>query len=101
AGAGRLEITYRGGVALAPGSVPWRLELVEALWQAGRGGAGNAEMDRLLREAGGPRLHLRYAIELMRQDRFVDASREFERGCRGASCDAEALEAWGNALLET
>ena len=97
----RFEITYRRVLALAPGSFPLRLELVEALWQAGRGDAGNAEMDRLLREAGGPRLHLRYAIELMRQDRFVDASREFERGCRGASCDAEALEAWGNALLET
>ena len=97
----RFEATYRRVFALVPNSLPFRLELVEALWQAGRGEAGNAEMDRLLREAGGPRLHLRYAIELMRQDRFADATREFERGCRGGSCDAEALEAWGSALLET
>jgi protein O-GlcNAc transferase len=97
----RFEATYRRAIALSPGDFPLRLELVEALWQAGRGDGGNAEMDRLLREAGGPRLHLRYAFELMRQDRFADASREFERACRGAACDAEALEAWGSSLLET
>lgn len=97
----RFEAMYRRAVALSPGDFPLRVELVEALWQAGRGDRGNAEMNRLLREAGGPRLHLRFAFELMRQDRFADAAREFERVCRGASCDAEALETWGSALLET
>lgn len=97
----RFEATYRRAIALSPGELPLRLELVEALWRAGRGAAGNAGMDRLLREAAVPGLHLRYALELMRQDRFADASREFERGCRGAPCDAEAFELWGSALLET
>ena len=97
----RFEATYRRAVALSPGDLSLRVELVEALWRAGRDDAGNAEVSRLLREAGGPRLHLRFAFELIRQERFVDSAREFDRACRGASCDAEALEAWGGVLLET
>lgn len=97
----RFEAMYRRAVTLSPGDLPLRVELVEALWQAGRGDAGNAGMSRLLREAGGPRLHLRFAFELIRQERYVDAAREFDRACRAAPCDAEALEAWGGTLLET
>ncbi len=97
----RFEATYRRAIALSPADPTLRGELIEALWQAGRNDAGNAEMDRLLRLANAPRLHLRYAFELIREERFVDAAREFDRACRGAPCDAEALEAWGGTLLET
>ena len=97
----RFERTYRRAIALSPEDLSLRVELAEALWRAGHADAGNAEVSRLLREAGGPRLHLRYAFELIRQERFVDAAREFDRACRGAPCDAEALEAWAGTLLET
>ncbi len=97
----RFEATYRRAIALSPGDLPLRFELAESLWQAGRADAGNAEMERLLRQANVPRLHLRFAFELIRQERFVDASREFDRACRAAPCDSEALEAWGGTLLET
>ena len=97
----RFDAMYRRAVVLSPEELSLRVELVEALWKGGRADAGNAEMNRLLREAGGPRLRLRFAFELMRQERYVDAAREFERACRGASCDAGALEAWGGSLLET
>jgi Flp pilus assembly protein TadD len=97
----RFEATYRRAIALSPADLSIRVELAEALWQAGRADAGNAEVSRLLREAGGPRLHLRFAFELIRQERFVDAAREFDRACRGVPCDAEALDAWGGVLLET
>ena len=97
----RAEDTYRRAIALAPRDFALRFESVESLWAAGRADAADEEMARLLSEAGGARLRTRYAFELMRQQRFADASREFAQSCRDARCDAQALEAWGSALLET
>ncbi len=97
----RAEDTYRRAIALAPRDFALRFESVEFLWAAGRADAADEEMARLLSEAGGTRLRVRYAFELMRQQRFADASRELEQSCRSGRCNAEALEAWGSALLET
>ena len=96
----RAEQTYRRAIALSPRDYPLRLELTESLWALGRSDAGNEEIRKLLAEAGSPRLHEHYAFELLRQQRFADASREFERAC-SVPCEAEALEAWAGALLET
>ncbi|MEP7131832.1 MAG: tetratricopeptide repeat protein [Acidobacteriota bacterium] len=97
----RAEATYRRAIALAPRNYPLRLELVQALWRSERDTAGNEEMEKLIREAGTPRLRGFYGAQLMRQHRFADAGRELQAACRGAVCGAEALESWASALLET
>jgi tetratricopeptide (TPR) repeat protein len=95
------ESAYRRLLEAEPGDIRARLELAQFFWRTRRYEEGNRIVEAVVSQPPPkPKLGLEYARVLMAQSRFVQAEREFERACTAARCDADALTAWADALLE-
>ena len=66
--------TFEQAVAANPGNLPLRVEFAEYLWDTRRFDRGNAEMEKVIRDApGNPKLRAHYGMSLASQSRFAQA----------------------------
>jgi tetratricopeptide (TPR) repeat protein len=97
----RALATFERAISADPRNLALRVDFAEYLWDTRSYDRGNAEMEKVIREApGNPRLHAHYGMNLASQSRFAQAAGEFDLARRSGLDSADVLFYLGSALWE-
>jgi tetratricopeptide (TPR) repeat protein len=97
----RTDQTYRKAIAADPRRLRLSVELADYLWRERQYDAGNARIEKVLREMpDNTELRVYYGVNLADQRRYVDAAKQFDEARRRGLATAEVLLYLGSALRE-